>query len=131
MSRQQQAEENSFQSFRWIDNLHILFWLIKDMSWAMLLRPVGVLMIAPTLGVAIYILWKSRHHRTELFHNIAVCLWIAANSLWMIGEFYGMELRPYAVVLFSIGLTILTVYYVFYFRKDRSKSREAQAITIK
>jgi uncharacterized RDD family membrane protein YckC len=101
------------------------------MSWAMLLRPLGMFMITPTLGVAIYILWKSRYHRTELFHNIAVCLWIAANSLWMTGEFYGMELRPYAVILFAIGLTLLSVYYIFYFRKDRKKYKESIPLTIK
>lgn len=131
MSQQQQSEENSLHSFRWIDNLHILFWLIKDMSWAMLLRPLGMFMIAPTLGVAVYILWKSRYHRTELFHNIAVCIWIAANSLWMTGEFYNMELRPYAVILFCIGLSILGIYYVFYFKKDRKKYKATLPLTIK
>ena len=69
----------------------------------MVLRPVGVFMIAPTLGIAIYIMWRSRRHRAELFHNLAVVIWISANSLWMIGEFYGLELRPYAVMLFIAG----------------------------
>lgn len=128
---QQQQEESSLYSFRWIDNLHILFWLIKDMSWAMLLRPLGMFMIAPTLGVAIYILLKSRRHRTELYHNGAVCIWIAANSLWMTGEFYNIELRPYAVVLFCIGLGILAIYYIFFFQKDRKKHKSALPITIK
>ena len=130
MSDKNRADEYSPHSFRWVDNLHILFWLIKDMSWAMLFRPLGVFMIAPTLGVAVYIMIKSRHLRTELFHNMAVCIWIAANSLWMIGEFYGMELRPYAVILFIIGLSLLAVYYIFYYRKDRRKYKEL-LLTIK
>jgi hypothetical protein len=118
-------------SFRWIDNLHILFWLIKDMSWAMLLRPLGVCMIVPTLGVAIYILWHSRRLRAEVYHNAAVCIWISANSLWMIGEFYNIELRPYAVILFIIGLSVLAVYYIFFFRKDRKKYKEELLLSIR
>ena len=103
------AHISPMHKFRWVDNIHILFWLIKDMCWAMVFRPLGMFMIAPTLGVAIFILWKSRHHRAELFHNFAVCVWIAANSLWMTGEFFGKELRPYAVVLFAIGLSLIHI----------------------
>jgi hypothetical protein len=35
-----------------------------------------------------------------------------ANSIWMIGEFFDKELRPYAAVLFSIGLMSLLSYYL-------------------
>ena len=45
-------------------------------------------MILPTLSLAIYITWKNRAERAELFHNLAVCFWISANSIWMYGEFY-------------------------------------------
>lgn len=111
-----------------VDNLHILFWLIKDACWALMFRPGGMLMIIPTLSVAIYILWKSRHYRWELFHNIAVCLWISANSLWMTGEFFQWELRPYAVILFLIGLSLLAVYYLFYFKTDRRKEEGSSEV---
>jgi hypothetical protein len=93
-------------SFRWIDNLHILFWLIKDMSWAMLLRPLGVCMIVPTLGVAIYILWHSRRLRAEVYHNAAVCIWISANSLWMILFPQRQEkVQRGAVAFYQVGTT--------------------------
>ncbi len=104
---------------RVIENLHILLWLIKDTCWALVWRPGGVIMVAPTIGVAVYILIKSVHHRVELFHNIAVCMWITANSTWMIGEFFGLELRPLAVVFFSIGLAALAIYYIFFYRADK------------
>lgn len=109
----------NYQSYRWIENGHILLWLIKDTCWAMEYRPGGMLMITPTLGVAFYILWRSRKSRVDLFHNIAVCLWISANSVWMAGEFYKLEMRPVAAVLFLIGLSTLLFYYLFFFRKDR------------
>lgn len=79
----------------------------------------GIFMIFPTLTVALYILWKSRSIRAELYHNIAVVFWISANSIWMIGEFTEQEYRPYAVVLFTIGLSVLAIYYAFFFKKDR------------
>lgn len=78
-------------------------------------------MIAPTISVAVYILWQSRRSRVDLFHNIAVCLWISANSVWMTGEFFKWELRPVAAGLFITGLSILIIYYILFFRKDRRK----------
>lgn len=106
-------------TFRWLENAHILLWLIKDTCWAMEWKPGAMFMIFPTISVALYILWKSRKIRAELYHNIAVVFWISANSIWMIGEFRELEFRPYAAMLFSIGLSALAVYYMFFFKKDR------------
>jgi hypothetical protein len=86
----------------------------------MVWRPGGVVMILPTVSVALYLTWKSRHQRAELYHNIAVCCWILANSVWMVGEFYNKETRPYAVGIFVTGLMTLLVYYIFHFKKDRA-----------
>ncbi len=110
--------------YRWIENGHILLWLIKDTCWALEFKPGGIFMIVPTLSVAFYILWKSRHIRAELFHNLAVCLWIMANSVWMIGEFFAIEARHYAVIIFLIGLALLLFYYIAFFRADRNKGKE-------
>jgi len=116
---------------RWIENLHILLWLFKDMCWAMVWRPGGIIMIAPTIAVAIYLLIKSRHKRTELYHNAAVVMWILANSTWMLGEFMNNDLRHIAVLLFGLGILILLIYYLFFFAKDRKEERELQGkITI-
>ena len=106
-------------TYRWIENGHIFLWLIKDTCWAMEWKLGGIFMIFPTIGVALYILWKSRRIRAELFHNIAVCLWIMANSIWMLGEFNEQDTRPVAATLFVIGLVLLIVYYIFFFHKDR------------
>jgi hypothetical protein len=105
--------------FRRVENLHILLWLLKDACWAMNLRWAGVLMIVPTLAVAILITWQTRHMRAECLHNLAVDFWITANCTWMIGEFFGWDegvvggygLRQIAVIPFSIGLLLLVPYY--------------------
>ncbi|OSZ78733.1 hypothetical protein CAP35_10940 [Chitinophagaceae bacterium IBVUCB1] len=105
-------------TFRWIENAHILLWLIKDFCWAMEWKAGGIIMIFPTVSVAFYLLFKSRKVRAELYHNLAVCFWILANSTWMVGEFNDIDLRIYAATLFGSGLVVLAVYYALYFKKD-------------
>lgn len=102
------------EKFRKIENLHIVFWLIKDMSWAMLWRPLGILMIFPTLTVALVITWQTRKLKSELYHNLAVLFWITANCYWMIVEFMGVDdtMRFYAIIPFSIGFIFIAAYYL-------------------
>ena len=108
--------------FRRIENLHILFWLIKDACWALNLHVPALIMIVPTMLAALVITWQTRKIFSELMHNLAVVFWIVANCTWMIGEFYGWDegtfgLRNMALLPFSIGLIILAVYYGLYFSK--------------
>src|SRR5215813_11602631 len=73
--------------FRKMENMHIVFWLLKDISWCMIWKVLGIAMIIPTLSIAIVIAWRTREIKSELAHNLAVAFWISANSLWMIAEF--------------------------------------------
>lgn len=101
------------ERYRKIENLHIVFWLVKDLCWVMLWRPLGVVMIVPTIGAAALITWQTRHIKSELLHNIAVFFWILANAYWMLTEFFSKDdsLRYYAVIPFSIGLVAIIYYY--------------------
>lgn len=107
--------------FRRIENLHILFWLLKDLSWAMLWKPLGVIMIIPTIGAALLITWQTRKIRSELLHNLAVDFWIIANAYWMLTEFYSDNdsLRFYTIIPFSIGLMIIGYYYLVVKPKEK------------
>ncbi len=100
--------------FRKTENLHILFWLLKDLSWAMLWKPLGLMMIVPTIGAALLITWQTRYIKSEFLHNVAVDFWILANAYWMITEFYFDDdsLRFYTIIPFSIGLMVITYYYL-------------------
>ena len=94
--------------------MHILFWLIKDMSWCLMSKTIGTIMILPTVVVALVILVRSREHMTSFVHNLAVLFWISANSMWMVGEMFCQDCtKPYAVWLFSAGMGVLLVYYVY------------------
>lgn len=116
-------------NFRRTENLHILLWLLKDISWAMNLRIAGLVMIVPTLTVAILITWQTRHMKSELFHNLAVDFWITANCTWMIGEFFhwdenlwhGYGLRQASIIPFTLGLGILAYYYLVLYKKNENE----------
>jgi hypothetical protein len=113
--------------FRSLENLHVLFWLVKDICWCIGFKPLGVAMIFPTLSVAVYIMIKNRHIVSELTHNLAIICWITANSMWMIFEFTGTdeELRNYCLIPFLAGLAILVYYYLIYasLKKRRAKAQ--------
>ena len=109
--------------YRKMENLHIVFWLLKDISWCMVWRPLGVAMIFPTLIIAIIISWRTRQFMSELCHNVAITVWIIANSYWMISEFfhfdtmivYGNIAYKYlAIIPFSIGILLLAYYYLLW-----------------
>ena len=99
--------------YRKTENLHIVFWLLKDLSWAMLWKPLGLVMIIPTISAALLITYQTKHIKSELLHNLAVDFWIIANAYWMLTEFYSNDdtLRYYTIIPFSIGIIIITYYY--------------------
>lgn len=111
--------------YRRIENLHILLWLVKDACWALNLRIPALLMIIPTLTVAILITVQTRKITSEFLHNLSIDFWITANCTWMVGEFYGWDshlwgaygLREFSLIPFGIGLLILAYYYLFLVHK--------------
>ncbi len=113
------------------ENLHIVFWLMKDISWCMLWRTLGMIMIVPTLGAAIFITWRARRIRTDFAHNLAVVFWITANAWWMIAEFFefdespvwlGVSGRGLAMIPFVIGAAVLVYHYAGEFIARRAAS---------
>lgn len=117
------ANEEMYQipaRFRRTENLHIVFWLLKDLCWATLSKTGGVIMIVPTIAAALLITWQTRNIKSELLHNLAVVFWILANAYWMITEFYYPEddsLRYYTVIPFSLGIIVIAYYYIGEFWK--------------
>ena len=93
------------------ENLHIVFWLIKDTSWMLEIKWLGALMILPTVGVAIYIIVHSFRMR-EVFINLAILCWICANSFWMCMEFFlNNQHKNFAAIPFVLGFLFVGIYY--------------------
>jgi hypothetical protein len=102
------------QNIRKYENLHILLWLVKDVCWISNFKVMGMVMALPTIIVAIFITYIHRNIISELIHNMAVCCWIFANITWMTGEFFFNDgTRPYAIVFISLGVIILSYYYLY------------------
>jgi prolipoprotein diacylglyceryltransferase len=119
-----------------MENLHIVFWIIKDLSWCMGWVFMGIGMIIPTLFVAIFISWRTRHITSELAHNLAVAFWICANSTWMIMEFIKQDDaiffdmltgKQLSLIPFTIGSLILLYYYLIQAPKERKKRSTAHS----
>lgn len=109
--------------YRRMENLHIVFWLFKDVAWCMIWRPLGVAMILPTLFIAIVISWRTRQYVSEWCHNLAITFWITANSYWMISEFFHFDsqvifgqysMKHLAMAPFLAGILTLVYYYLIW-----------------
>lgn len=115
--------------FRRTENLHILFWLVKDISWALLWRPLGIAMLVPTFTVAILITWQTRKLKAELFHNLAIVFWICANGFWMIVEFVNRDdLRTWTVIPFGIGLFFILSYYLVILPREIKQKKNEESV---
>ncbi len=125
-------QENQIYSipakYRKMENLHIVFWLLKDISWCMVWKPLGILMIIPTLVISVIISWRNRQFVSETCHNVAICFWISANSYWMVSEFLGFDtvilfgaytFKHLAIIPFTIGIVILVWYYLWAAKKHK------------
>jgi len=119
-------------TYRKMENLHIVFWLFKDIAWCMFWKPLGIAMIIPTLTISIIIAWRTRKIFSELCHNLAISVWISANSFWMCSEFFGVDaqvvfgtvtVKELAMIPFITGVLILAYYYLIH--KPRHKQEPA------
>lgn len=119
-------------AYRKMENLHIVFWLFKDIAWCLSLKLLGVSMIIPTLAISIIIAWRTRKIVSELCHNIAIAVWISANSFWMCTEFFGVDhiivcrnitVKHLAMIPFVTGVIILGYYYLWYKPRHREEAQ--------
>lgn len=117
-------ESRNSRDWHPLEYAHVFLWLIKDMCWAMDWVFVGCLMVFPTILAAFVITWIQRHQTSTLVHNLAISIWISANSCWMIAEFFGLEklLKPGLLLGFGSGLTLLVAYYFWLLLKIKGKT---------
>ncbi len=100
------------EKLRKIENMHVIFWLTKDLCWCLLSKNLAIAMIFPTVLIAIWVVIKTRRILSEFAHNLAVLFWISANSIWMYGELTCEDCtRPQALIFFVSGMLTLAVYY--------------------
>lgn len=110
------------ENIRKYENLHIVFWLLKDSCWMLELRWLGILMIIPTLAIALMIVYITRK-TVDLYINLGILCWICANSLWMYVEFFtDGNSRLVASVPFALGFLFTGIFYYKTLRSKRAAS---------
>lgn len=93
------------------ESMHIVFWLIKDACWMLELKWLGASMMVPTLFLAVYIIYKTLGTK-DVYLNAAILFWIAANSFWMMMEFFNdSEFKYFASIPFGIGFLFIGIFY--------------------
>jgi hypothetical protein len=130
MSTQKQNVYSIPLKYRKMENMHIVFWLLKDISWCMIWKPLGIAMIFPTLIIAIVITFNNRKLVSETCHNLAIVFWITANSYWMISEFFHFDtkiiystysFKHLSVIPFVLGMIVLIYYYLLWRPKNKNE----------
>lgn len=101
-----------FEKIRKYENLHIVFWLLKDTCWMLEIKWLGALMVVPTVSLCIWIIYKTKG-LTEVYINWAILFWICANSFWMLSEFFNHgNYKLYATFPFVLGFIFVVVFYI-------------------
>ena len=99
------------QKIRKYENLHIVFWLIKDSCWMLELKWLGAIMMFPTLLLAGYLVVKT-WHGPDGFLSAAILFWIMANSHWMMMEFFNdNHYKNFAAIPFALGFVMVVLFY--------------------
>lgn len=96
--------KNKPQLIYWLEIIHIPLWLIKDLCWLFVWDVLGIIIAIPTIVVALIIVLISTEDKSKFYPNLSILFWITANSLWMIAEFYNLNIKHYAAIPFSLGL---------------------------
>jgi hypothetical protein len=100
------------EKIRRFESMHIVFWLIKDSCWMLELKWLGVIMIFPTVFLAIYLAYKTLKTR-DFYINTAIFFWISANSFWMLMEFFNdNRYKHFAIIPFACGLIFVALFYL-------------------
>lgn len=102
---------------RYYENIHIPLWLLKDLCWMLHWKIPGIIMIIPTVLVALIITIKCFREKdtNEEWIQLAVLFWICGNSYWMLCEFFNQEdLKNYAGFAFVAGIISALYFYLKY-----------------
>ncbi len=96
---------------RHYEYLHVVLWLMKDSCWMLGLKMLGTIMIVPTIGLAILIVYHTRK-TNDRYINLAILSWIIANSFWMLMEFYNLlNYKEIASIPFALGFLFVGIFY--------------------
>jgi hypothetical protein len=106
-----------FFSVRYVENIHLYFWLLKDLAWSLRYTDFGMTfgtIAVLWLGVLYYNAIKARSTE-EMFFLIPSTLWLIGNYLWMMGELENNDddvYRPKGKACMITGIIIVIAYHI-------------------
>lgn len=124
-----------FFTIRGYENLHIYFWICKDLGWIFNSIPVGIifgtcaLLWIGILGINYYI----EKDFEEIYFLIPTFLWLFGNYLWMFGNLvYNSDIYRFeASCIMMSGLIMIVLYFSFLNKKKifETNNLKAQSYT--
>lgn len=111
-----------FFTIRGCENVHIYFWICKDLGWIFDCKEVGMLFGTCALLWMIilgYNYYKEKDFE-EVYFLLPTFLWLFANYLWMTGNLiYGTDIfRFCSSCIMMIGLVSIIFYFAFLKKKN-------------
>lgn len=106
-----------FFSVRYVENIHLYFWLLKDLAWSLRYTDFGMTfgtIAVLFLGVLYYNAIKTTSSE-EILYVITMTFWLIGNYLWMMGELQYDDdgiARPRGRALMIVGICIQILYHI-------------------
>lgn len=84
---------------QYLEQLHVLFWILKDMLWCIELKPLAIGLGIITILYSIFVIYLKPR-----LLNFAILCWILANFFWMCSDFYSVNTSYFYIPLFLLGV---------------------------
>lgn len=80
-----------FRNFRQYENIHMFFWLAKDLAWNETNISLWLLFLIPTILVStdyFIIALSGKNTIIDVAHYTSTIIWVIGNIVWALGEFF-------------------------------------------
>lgn len=80
-----------FKNFRQYENVHMYFWIAKDLSWNQSNKLMWLLFLGPTLFLSadyIFLSLLRKNATIDTVHFLSGFIWVIGNSIWAFGELF-------------------------------------------
>ena len=89
------------------------------MSYKKYLQTVSLVFAIPTILITLYLIAYSRGRMKKL-ENLLLCLWLSANTVWMLSELFELPLVNVSAIFFIAGLLCVVPYLLVVRRNLKS-----------
>lgn len=106
--------EELFFSVRHIENIHIYFWILKDLGW-LLDNPYVSITFGILSLLILMILFYINTNYEELYFICVTFIWLFSNFIWMVGDVLQYDTKVYQFICscgMTLGICLIACYYV-------------------